>query len=442
MKKKLLVLCIALSLLVLIVSCKKKDDPNATAPVVVEAVEKKDSVTPVNSSSSVEEKKEETPVVSATSPVTEVKEEKSNDGRMVRKSYNSEALRFDCIFREESASIMIYKAKISDEDIRSIVSLVLEAEPSFKTIFTFSFADGSVSLTYAKDTPDKTLESFFSVLSAVVDEYGKKRVKNAEILGLPFSVEITEEKAEIAVPEAVTGEEIASFMAYLLENNPSLASKARYGVDGNVITLTYTSPTTLAEGESLWKELLDEVRLFLSSPVEEAVEEKAADTEIVEATVENKEEEKPVVKNTKTVVSPLTAAGRFVMEKSVSLSGSIKLDPEWGFDADFRALFSLEVVPGIRTGLSLGYECTGYIPLLAHVRYDLPFVDGMYVFGDGGWRFGFGGRTGNVVLGVGIGYEYPVMDTMLVFGEAELQIHFASKIKLMPSIAVGGRIIF
>ena len=140
---------------------------------------------------------------------------------------------------------------------------------------------------------------------------------------------------------------------------------------------------------------------------------------------------------TETVPSPLTNAGRLIDKFSVSLSMSAKYNS--GFDSDIMASFDVSVIPSLRIGVISGYEVKGYIPLSLRVRYDIPLVEGLYSFFDGGWRFGLKENQSGMILTLGVGYEYEIFDSFYVFGEADGQVAFGDNIKFMPSIVVGGR---
>ena len=259
----------------------------------------------------------------------------------------------------------------------------------------------------------------------------------------------------------ISENEAKDFVSRLLSENPDYLDKYSVSFEGESVVLSYPAATTEEELSTLWdnvRELMDRINAekeekqkeVVEAPteveeekppvVEEKVEEETPELPLfVETPVENESESlaDPEVDVPEIVPSPLTNAGKLIDKFSVSLSMSAKYDS--GFDSDIKAMFDFSIIPALRIGVISGYEVKGYIPLSLRLRYDIPLVDGLYSFVDGGWRFGLKENKSGVILTLGVGYEYEIFDSFYLFGEVDGQMSFVESIKFMPSLVVGGR---
>ena len=259
----------------------------------------------------------------------------------------------------------------------------------------------------------------------------------------------------------ISENEAKDFVFRLLSENPDYLDKYSVSFEGESVVLSYPAATTEEELSTLWdnvRELMDRINAekeekqkeVVEAPteveeakppvVEEKVEEETPELPLfVETPVENDSESlaDPEVDVPEIVPSPLTNAGKLIDKFSVSLSMSAKYNS--GFDSDIKAMFDFSIIPALRIGVISGYEVKGYIPLSLRLRYDIPLVDGLYSFIDGGWRFGLKENKSGVILTLGVGYEYEIFDSFYLFGEVDGQMSFVESIKFMPSLVVGGR---
>lgn len=268
----------------------------------------------------------------------------------------------------------------------------------------------------------------------------------------------------------ISEDEAKDFVSRLLSENPDYLEKYSVSFEGETVVLSYPDSTTEEELSMLWdkvRDLMDRINaekeerekqkavevpteVEVAEPqviAEEKVEEETPELPlVVESEKEDESESKKaeIIKEpeekgnvTDNLPSPLTNAGKLIDKFSVSLSMSAKYNS--GFDSDIKAMFDFSVIPSLRIGVISGYEVKGYIPLSLRVRYDIPLVDGLYSFLDGGWRFGLKENKSGLILTLGVGYEYEIFDSFYVFGEADGQVAFGDNIKFMPSIVVGGR---
>ena len=259
----------------------------------------------------------------------------------------------------------------------------------------------------------------------------------------------------------ISENEAKDFVSRLLSENPDYLDKYSVSFEGESVVLSYPAATTEEELSTLWdnvRELMDRINAekeekqkeVVEAPteveeakppvVEEKVEEETPELPLfVETPVENESENQtePEEIEADNAPSPLTNAGKLIDKFSVSLSMSAKYNS--GFDSDIKAMFDFSIIPALRIGVISGYEVKGYIPLSLRLRYDIPLVDGLYSFIDGGWRFGLKENKSGVILTLGVGYEYEIFDNFYLFGEVDGQMSFVESIKFMPSLVVGGR---
>ena len=434
MKKFFLISFILTAILLSLDSCTKKEKEK-DSPVVVAAVERtEESRTPAVAS---EEEKEEV-------KEEEVKEEKSGlvktaeeGSLLLRKDYSSDSIRIVGIFNNGSATLQTYKVTFTEDEMWSFLEAFFSEYPEYSS-YSFSLSGKDIKLSYPESVGEDEVEAFWSSLLTFAEEKIAEE-KPLELEGnvgsISFKAVSDEKGSEVAIPEGVDESDIVSFMEYLVARDPSLAEKAEYSFRDSTLSLIYDSPLKEEEVKELWASLLDRVGEYVE---EQETTEIApiAETETIaqEVTEEKKEEQK--------LPSPLTAAGRMVLDKSVSLSLSGLYDPDSSISMEIKGAFSMEISPSIHLGLRAGYDSAGYIPLLLSLRYDTSLLSGLYLYGDLGWRFGLGGNKGGALIGVGVGYEREIVDDFILFGELDLRLMLGENIRLMPQLTLGGRYIF
>lgn len=434
MKKFFLISFILTAILLSLVSCTKKEKEK-DSPVVVAAEERtEESRTPAVAS---EEEKEE-------DKKEEVKEEKSGlvktaeeASLLLRKDYSSDSIRIVGIFNNGSATLQTYKVTFTEDEMKSSLEAFFSEYPDYSS-YSFSLSGKDIKISYPESVGEDEVEAFWSSLVTFAEEKIAE-TKPLELEGnvgsISFRAVSDEKGSEVAIPEGVDESDIVSFMEYLVARDPSLAGKAEYSIQDSTLSLIYVSPLKEEEVKELWTSLLDRVREYVE---EQETTEIApiAETETIaqEVTEEKKEEQK--------LPSPLTAAGRMVLDKSVSLSLSGLYDPDSSISMEIKGAFSMEIAPSIHLGLKAGYDSAGYIPLLLSLRYDTSLLSGLYLYGDLGWRFGLGGNKGGALIGVGVGYEREIVDDFILFGELDLRLMLGENIRLMPQLSLGGRYIF
>ncbi|MGN1164574.1 MAG: hypothetical protein ACI4S4_07220 [Candidatus Ornithospirochaeta sp.] len=424
MKKRYLAFLVLAMLLVLFPSCKKKDDPSLPAPVVTVAEEKNEELF---------QKVEETVRNEAENdaPISALTEEKAGEEKERKLSmvYRGGKILLRATFSPESAVI---KTNMDEESILSLSSRFAEEYNANISSISAVVEGSDVILSYPAALSDDYLFSFWDDLKTFLDNMNSEEATEEEttdvaeytVLGLPFGVEVSADKADVTLPDSVKEGDVDAFFAYLIKKNPELAGKAKYMTDGNTVSLYFTESASESDVPLLWKELEKEIEEYLSSDAEvETVEEKEAATE-----------EKKILS------SPLSAAGKTLDRMTVSLSISGKYDPSVSFASTIKAQFAYSITEDIRIGGGFGYDTASFIPLFGTVRYDL--FDGFYTYSDLGYRFGLGGKEGSVFIDIGAGYEKKINDDFILCGEVQAEMVFSPEVRVMPSVAFGGRYSF
>lgn len=369
MKRHFLFLFVVLLALISIGSCKKTENTDKTEPVVIVAEDK----SPTRSINEPKTFDKEIPTLTV-APDAEVEETKAEERKTLSYVYRGGGVLLKGSFQIDNGSI---KTNVSEDDARAFALRLLEENPEYESIYSVSFSQDSVLLTYPSTLTEEDISSFWESIKVLMDKVNEE------------AKETEEESVEIVSEESVEIE----------------TDKSDKDVEDTTIEEVVT-PQEPMESEDV----------------------KASSNESVE--------------EISSMTTPLTKGGKTIVETSVSLSLSAKYDPQYGLDSDIRAAFDMAFSPSLSIGLGIGYEMTGYIPLTLRLRYNLPFLSGLYSHIGGGWRIGYGGRQGNLLLSFGLGYELEVLDEVYLFGEFDGDLVFMDKVRFMPSVAIGARYAF
>lgn len=367
-KKRFLIPFVIIVALLLVVSCKKKDESGQSGPVVTVVEEKTPEPKTLDKDIPMLVVSEDVSVESV-EKVIEKKEENTEERKPLSFVYRGGTVLLRSNLLSDKGEI---KTNISEDEAKDFVSRLLSENPDYLEKYSVSFEGETVVLSYPDSTTEEELSMLWDKVRDLMDRINAEKEEREKQKAVEVPTEV-----EVAEPQVIAEEKVE-------EETPELP-------------------------------------LFVETPFDNESESLAD----------------PEVDVTEIVPSPLTNAGRLIDKFSVSLSMSAKYNS--GFDSDIKAMFDFSVIPSLRIGVISGYEVKGYIPLSLRVRYDIPLVDGLYSFLDGGWRFGLKENKSGLILTLGVGYEYEIFDSFYVFGEADGQVAFGDNIKFMPSIVVGVR---
>ena len=374
-KKRFLIPFVIIVALLLVVSCKKKDESGQSGPVVTVAEEKTPEPKTLDKDIPMLFVSEDVSVESV-EKVIEKKEENTEERKPLSFVYRGGTVLLRSNFLSDKGEI---KTNISEDEAKDFVSRLLSENQDYLEKYSVSFEGETVVLSYPDSTTEEELSMLWDKVRDLMDRINAEKEEREKQKAVEVPTEV-----EVAEPQVIAEEKVE-------EETPELP-------------------------------------LVVESEKEDESESKKAEI------IKEPEEKGNVTDN---LPSPLTNAGKLIDKFSVSLSMSAKYNS--GFDSDIKAMFDFSVIPSLRIGVISGYEVKGYIPLSLRVRYDIPLVDGLYSFLDGGWRFGLKENKSGLILTLGVGYEYEIFDSFYVFGEADGQVAFGDNIKFMPSIVVGGR---
>ena len=374
-KKRFLIPFVIIVALLLVVSCKKKDESGQSGPVVTVAEEKTPEPKTLDKDIPMLFVSEDVSVESV-EKVIEKKEENTEERKPLSFVYRGGTVLLRSNFLSDKGEI---KTNISEDEAKDFVSRLLSENPDYLEKYSVSFEGETVVLSYPDSTTEEELSMLWDKVRDLMDRINAEKEEREKQKAVEVHTEV-----EVAEPQVIAEEKVE-------EETPELP-------------------------------------LVVETEKEDESESKKAEI------IKEPEEKGNVTDN---LPSPLTNAGKLIDKFSVSLSMSAKYNS--GFDSDIKAMFDFSVIPSLRIGVISGYEVKGYIPLSLRVRYDIPLVDGLYSFLDGGWRFGLKENKSGLILTLGVGYEYEIFDSFYVFGEADGQVAFGDNIKFMPSIVVGGR---
>ena len=374
-KKRFLIPFVIIVALLLVVSCKKKDESGQSGPVVTVAEEKTPEPKTLDKEIPMLVVSEDVSVESV-EKVIEKKEENTEERKPLSFVYRGGTVLLRSNFLSDKGEI---KTNISEKEAKDFVSRLLSENPDYLEKYSVSFEGETVVLSYPDSTTEEELSMLWDKVRDLMDRINAEKEEREKQKAVEVPTEV-----EVAEPQVVAEEKVE-------EETPELP-------------------------------------LVVETEKEDESESKKAEI------IKEPEEKGNVTDN---LPSPLTNAGKLLDKFSVSLSMSAKYNSGW--DSDIMASFDVSVIPSLRIGVISGYEVKGYIPLSLRVRYDIPLVEGLYSFFDGGWRFGLKENQSGLILTLGVGYEYEIFDSFYVFGEADGQVAFGDNIKFMPSIVVGVR---
>ena len=375
MKKRFLIPFVIIVALLLVVSCKKKDESGQSGPVVTVAEEKTPEPKTLDKDIPMLFVSEDVSVESV-EKVIEKKEENTEERKPLSFVYRGGTVLLRSNFLSDKGEI---KTNISEDEAKDFVSRLLSENPDYLEKYSVSFEGETVVLSYPDSTTEEELSMLWDKVRDLMDRINAEKEEREKQKAVEVHTEV-----EVAEPQVIAEEKVE-------EETPELP-------------------------------------LVVETEKEDKSESKKAEI------IKEPEEKGNVTDN---LPSPLTNAGKLIDKFSVSLSMSAKYNS--GFDSDIKAMFDFSVIPSLRIGVISGYDVKGYIPLSLRVRYDIPLVDGLYSFLDGGWRFGLKENKSGLILTLGVGYEYEIFDSFYVFGEADGQVAFGENIKFMPSLVVGVR---
>ena len=337
--------------------------------------------------------------------------------------------------------------------IVSVLEKVVSTYPMLKSSVIYVFDCDTLTLSYPEyyfgNNEAEVYNNLFilrDIALSILENDGESDgifKREYQLYGKKVYMTATNSSAFITSDEAFTSNEIYEAIEILKANYPEESKYVVYSLKENGIELTYPTVDDNYIISAL-DALNDLILAYTPMPLTETIDVVPVSTEETE-----------IIGNTPlttldqsgetAAVEPLTKAGKVLNNISLGVSLKGELDfsyPASPFVLGLEMRGEYKINDRLYAGLKLGYDLSGYMPIMGYLKYNFSNPEGLYVFGEGGISIGMGGRPTGVILGGGMGYEIEVIDNLSIFGEAEVVFRSNSDKKLIPSISFGAKYSF
>lgn len=337
--------------------------------------------------------------------------------------------------------------------IESVLKKVDSDYPVLKSSFIYVFDGDTLTLSYpeyyfGKNEAEvyKNLYILRDIALSLLENDGEAEgifTREYQLYGKKVYMTANNSSAFITSDEEFTSNEIYEAIEILKANYPEESKHVVYSLKENGIELTYPTVDDNCIISAL-DALNDLILSYTPMPLMETID-------VVPVSVEETEiiGDTPLTtldqSSETAIVEPLTKAGKVLNNISLGVSLKGELDfsyPVSPFVLGLEMRGEYKINDRLHEGLKLGYDLSGYMPIMGYLKYNFSNPEGLYVFGEGGISIGIGGRPTGVILGGGMGYEIEVIDKLSIFGEAEVVFRSNSAKKLIPSISFGAKYSF
>ena len=336
--------------------------------------------------------------------------------------------------------------------IVSVLEKVVSTYPMLKSSVVYVFDGDTLTLSYPEYYFGKNKAEVYNnlfilrdIALSILENDGESDgifKREYQLHGKKVYMTATNSSAFITSDEAFTSNEIYEAIEILKANYPEESKYVVYSLKENGIELTY--PTVDDNYIISALDALNDLILAYPMPLTETID-------VVPVSVEETEiiSDTPLTtldqSSETAAVEPLTKSGKVLNNISLGVSLKGELDfsyPASPFVLGLEMRGEYKINDRLYAGLKLGYDLSGYMPIMGYLKYNFSNPEGLYVFGEGGISIGIGGRLTGVILGGGMGYEIEVIDNLSIFGEAEVVFRSNSDKKLIPSISFGAKYSF
>lgn len=337
--------------------------------------------------------------------------------------------------------------------IVSVLEKVVFTYPMLKSSVVYVFDGDTLTLSYPEYYFGKNEAEVYNnlfilrdIALSLLENDGEAEgifTREYQLHGKKVYMTATNSSAFITSDEAFTSNEIYEAIEILKANYPEESKYVVYSLKENGIELTYPTVDDNYIISAL-DALNDLILAYTPMPLTETIDVVPVSTEETEIISDN-----PLTtldqSGETAAVEPLTKAGKVLNNISLGVSLKGELDfsyPASPFVLGLEMRGEYKINDRLYAGLKLGYDLSGYMPIMGYLKYNFSNPEGLYVFGEGGISIGMGGRPTGVILGGGMGYEIEVIDNLSIFGEAEVVFRSNSAKKLIPSISFGAKYSF
>ena len=337
--------------------------------------------------------------------------------------------------------------------IVSVLEKVVSTYPMLKSSVVYVFDGDTLTLSYPEyyfgNNEAEVYNNLFilrDIALSILENDGESEgifTREYQLHGKKVYMTATNSSAFITSDEAFTSNEIYEAIEILKANYPEESKYVVYSLKENGIELTYPTVDDNYIISAL-DALNDLILAYTPMPLTETIDVVPVSTEKTEIISDTPLTTLDQSSET-AAVEPLTKAGKVLNNISLGVSMKGELDfsyPASPFVLGLEMRGEYKINDRLYAGLKLGYDLSGYMPIMGYLKYNFSNPEGLYVFGEGGISIGIGGRLTGVILGGGMGYEIEVIDHLSIFGEAEVVFRSNSDKKLIPSISFGAKYSF
>ena len=337
--------------------------------------------------------------------------------------------------------------------IVSVLEKVVSTYPMLKSSVVYVFDGDTLTLSYPEyyfgNNEAEVYNNLFilrDIALSILENDGESEgifTREYQLHGKKVYMTATNSSAFITSDEAFTSNEIYEAIEILKANYPEESKYVVYSLKENGIELTYPTVDDNYIISAL-DALNDLILAYTPMPLTETIDVVPVSTEKTEIISDTPLTTLDQSSET-AAVEPLTKAGKVLNNISLGVSLKGELDfsyPASPFVLGLEMRGEYKINDRLYAGLKLGYDLSGYMPIMGYLKYNFSNPEGLYVFGEGGISIGIGGRLTGVILGGGMGYEIEVIDNLSIFGEAEVVFRSNSDKKLIPSISFGAKYSF
>lgn len=399
MKKFLLLLAVILCVLVLVPSCRKKNDGSENRTLV-------QSLISSESTSSLE------PVVVVPRPE---KAESRAEDKEVATAASSEVKKAEVTV--ETAAVEAAPVEEETVDIKS------SAETS-------STASEIIEVTApSSEEHEEDVVAVETSLEEVPVDDGIYYDFSYSYNGYSSSIVIASTYTSLTIPGGVTADDIAAVAGMICQNYPEESSLITYSISGDTLTLNYPEQTKeylysiLPVVEAQAKALIDMYPIVdeKDTAVESVSEERD------EAALEKISEEIPVISPVAVVVEEeaVSEKGEFVKKWSIAAYSEPKFNLTEGSASQFVVGFGIRteasITPSLAFGLKAQYDLSSYIQTSAYLKWTFISLGNFdfYLRSGVGGTFGVGTEKGQYALLVdaALGMNYNFTSNIALFTE-------------------------
>lgn len=438
--KKYFTYILLITFILLTFSCKKNDSNSESSDSSVNAEIQRENASKIEEhlvdiSTSTDSSKSP---LKLTQLISDEKEEGESDDFVLSEIYRGGSILIKAEFTKNKGTL--FYNNINKEEMEKLILEALEEYPEAAKIFTVSFLDNEISLSYNdldEETLDAMWDSFKTFLNKTNEEKSNNNTSNENELVIEkedetlkgiFEALIYSDRAVIKVPNTIENDEINSFISYLLDKYPEATNYGSYTLNDGTITLVFSSIFTSSDASSLWPVLVGELNSFFtldSSKVEES-DEKGDVTEVKEAVTSESEK------------------GEYVRKYSVVAAINNSYDTLYNYVPLFSLGLEYSLSDALSIGGKIGYDMSGYIPLSLALRYNISNIDGLYLSLDGGVKIGVreNFKRFGFISTLTIGYERAISDFISIFGEVNAIYTYDKASHFRFGLTIGGRYYF